>query len=170
MNPSFEKGLGLKQKWEEMWNSLREEQGMATRKATLQWSLMRADWNTDDFLMENNFTLSARRDPYLDIRMVEFILSLPALPWLFNKHILRQSMNNHLPDKVLYRPKTPLGYVDHALMKLDQANWVKSWKPGIKSQKYLKDIEFSHSQSSDPIYSNLFFRAIRLDLWLQLHN
>ncbi|WP_373029079.1 asparagine synthase-related protein [Sulfurovum sp.] len=168
INPDFEKRVHLKQAWNDMWSLRSEQQSINSRHATLQWSLSRPDWNSDDILMESDFTLSEKRDPYLDLRMVEFILALPALPWLFNKHILRESMQNHLPDEIRYRPKTPLGYLDHALAKKSENNWLKTWEPDIKLHKYLKKSEFPiKSSSTHKLADYLASRPIILDTWIQ---
>lgn len=49
-----------------------------------------------------------RRHPMLDLRVVEFCLSLPAIPWCVDKHILRAAGRGQLPRAVLDRPKAPL--------------------------------------------------------------
>ena len=48
------------------------------------------------------------RHPFIDLRLVEFLLSLPAVPWCVNKHILRVTAKELLPTTVVNRPKTPL--------------------------------------------------------------
>ena len=166
INQDFEKRLDLKMKWEKKWNFLREKQSIHSRKATLQWSLTNMDWDNDDFLMESNFTLSEKRDPFLDLRMIELILALPALPWLFNKHILRHSMKELLPDEIRYRPKIPLGHLHHALAIKDENNWIEEWKPSILSSPYIKEI-FSFSRSNIPLQHYLHARPIVFDEWLK---
>jgi asparagine synthase (glutamine-hydrolysing) len=49
------------------------------------------------------------RHPLLDLRIVEFCLSLPTIPWCVDKHILRASARNLLPKSIIGRPKSPLG-------------------------------------------------------------
>jgi asparagine synthase (glutamine-hydrolysing) len=49
------------------------------------------------------------RHPLLDLRMVEFCLSLPAIPWCIDKHIVREAAKGLLPEPVRTRPKSPLG-------------------------------------------------------------
>jgi asparagine synthase (glutamine-hydrolysing) len=46
--------------------------------------------------------------PFIDVRLVEYLLAIPAKPWCVNKHILRCAMKDRLPAAVLNRPKTPL--------------------------------------------------------------
>ena len=49
------------------------------------------------------------RHPLIDVRMVDYLLDLPIIPWLLDKRILREAMIGILPDAVRLRPKSPLG-------------------------------------------------------------
>ena len=65
------------------------------------------------------------RHPLLDLRLVEFALSLPPWPWCIKKHILREAMRGLLPEPVRRRPKAPLaGYPYLDLLQMDQSQWV----------------------------------------------
>jgi asparagine synthase (glutamine-hydrolysing) len=48
------------------------------------------------------------RHPFLDLRLVEFLLALPVVPWLVEKEILRRCMRARLPATTLARRKAPL--------------------------------------------------------------
>jgi asparagine synthase (glutamine-hydrolysing) len=48
------------------------------------------------------------RHPFIDVRLIRFVLSLPVVPWCINKHILRRALNDRLPHAILNRSKTPL--------------------------------------------------------------
>ncbi len=48
------------------------------------------------------------RYPFFDLRVVEFLLALPPLPWCVNKHLSRQAMANLLPEAVRKRRKAPV--------------------------------------------------------------
>lgn len=48
------------------------------------------------------------RHPFLDLRVLEFMLSVPPVPWARDKLLIRQSMRGLLPEEILRRPKTPL--------------------------------------------------------------
>lgn len=48
------------------------------------------------------------RHPYLDLRVLSFLLSVPPVPWARRKRLLREAMRGVLPDEVVYRDKTPL--------------------------------------------------------------
>jgi asparagine synthase (glutamine-hydrolysing) len=47
------------------------------------------------------------RYPFLDLRVVEYLLAIPPYPWFYKKSLLRQAMASHVPDAIRLRPKTP---------------------------------------------------------------
>ncbi len=48
------------------------------------------------------------RHPLADLRVVEYALNLPVIPWVIDKEILRAAMTDSLPEKICRRPKSPL--------------------------------------------------------------
>jgi asparagine synthase (glutamine-hydrolysing) len=48
-----------------------------------------------------------QRHPLMDLRLVDYTLSLPTVPWCVDKELFRMSMSAELPIPVLRRPKTP---------------------------------------------------------------
>jgi asparagine synthase (glutamine-hydrolysing) len=48
------------------------------------------------------------RYPFLDLRIVNYLLALPPFPWFFEKMLLREAMAERIPERVRRRPKTPL--------------------------------------------------------------
>lgn len=46
--------------------------------------------------------------PFFDVRLLNYVKSLPPFPWLQNKHVLRQCMVGDLPEAIISRPKTIL--------------------------------------------------------------
>ena len=69
------------------------------------------------------------RHPFIDVRLVEYLLSIPVAPWRVNKHILRVAMKDRLPAAVVNRPKTPLAG-DPALQLARHASvrWLDSFE------------------------------------------
>lgn len=43
--------------------------------------------------------------PFFDLRLVNFLVSIPPIPWLVNKNILRESMKGRLPEAIRTRRK-----------------------------------------------------------------
>ena len=50
----------------------------------------------------------AWRHPYLDLRVLTFLLSVPPIPWARRKRLIREAMRGCLPKEVLSRDKAPL--------------------------------------------------------------
>jgi asparagine synthase (glutamine-hydrolysing) len=48
------------------------------------------------------------RYPFLDLRMVGYLLAIPVFPWIYKKRLVRDAMLNKLPEGLRQRPKTPL--------------------------------------------------------------
>ena len=48
------------------------------------------------------------RYPFLDLRIVNYLLALPPFPWFFEKRLLRAAMGDRLPKETLSRPKTAM--------------------------------------------------------------
>jgi asparagine synthase (glutamine-hydrolysing) len=48
------------------------------------------------------------RYPFLDLRMVNYLLALPPFPWFYKKTLVREAMTGRLPERIRTRPKTPL--------------------------------------------------------------
>jgi asparagine synthase (glutamine-hydrolysing) len=47
------------------------------------------------------------RYPFLDLRVVEYLLAIPPYPWFYEKNLLRRAMAGHVLDPVRLRPKMP---------------------------------------------------------------
>ena len=48
------------------------------------------------------------RHPYLDLRVLQYLLALPVMPWCRDKAVVRQAMARELPNQILRRRKTPV--------------------------------------------------------------
>ena len=46
--------------------------------------------------------------PFFDVRLIDFLAAVPAVPWRIDKALLRRAMAGLLPDSVLRRPKSTL--------------------------------------------------------------
>jgi len=64
------------------------------------------------------------RAPLLDLRLLQFLLRLPPVPWCANKELARKAMKGYLPDAVLHRPKTPL-----VMDPLEACQQKQAWTP-----------------------------------------
>jgi hypothetical protein len=48
------------------------------------------------------------RHPYLDVRVLRYMLALPAVPWCRNKLVMRKAAEPLLPAECVSRPKAPV--------------------------------------------------------------
>jgi asparagine synthase (glutamine-hydrolysing) len=46
--------------------------------------------------------------PFLDTRLIEFVFSIPPVPWCQRKELVRRAFRGELPGEILERPKSPL--------------------------------------------------------------
>ncbi len=67
------------------------------------WQAMFADFEVEESLAPLSW-----RHPFLDLRVLQFMLSLPPVPWARRKLVIRQAMRGRLPAAILEREKTPL--------------------------------------------------------------
>ena len=108
------------------------------------------------------------RHPLIDLRVVEYLLAIPAVPWCVNKRILRLAMKDQLPASVLNRPKQGLAG-DPALQLARDAS--VRWLDSFEVNPQLKDFvnlnlrpSIADEQTSDGLWASL--RVFALNYWL----
>jgi asparagine synthase (glutamine-hydrolysing) len=168
LNPDFEKRLNLRERWNQLKSALKSPQSVRpeaveTIKLARWVSLFEAaDPSGTGFPMEV-------RDPFFDLRLVQFLLALPALPWCVDKEILRQASRGILPDAVRRRRKTPLPRdpINAALQRSETA-WVDHVKPAPALCSYVEQSRIPQLfGANDTVFSWLHLRPISLNFWLQ---
>ena len=119
-NPDFARRVDLSARWAEHRHRSpqQERYGMLTEPL---WSHIFASSNP-------GFSgVSVKvRFPFFDKRLAEFLLSVPSYPWLNDKYLLRQAMQNQLPESVRLRKKTRLQKMPNVrvLQRQGQLNWL----------------------------------------------
>ena len=109
------------------------------------------------------------RHPFIDLRMVEFLLALPPFPWFFEKRILRDAMAGHLPESIRTRPKTPL--VENpvvAMLRQPGAKWLDRVVWNEEAGRYVNTSMLQLPAAERKLRetgSNI--RPLCLNLWLQ---
>ena len=109
------------------------------------------------------------RHPLLDLRLVEFCLSLPPYPWCVRKAILRAAMRGRLPEAIRCRPKTPLGgYPYLELLQRDGARWSSRFSGASAVWNYIDKARMdSLWRETDPDAAWTNLRPLALHLWLR---
>jgi len=109
------------------------------------------------------------RHPLLDLRVVEYVLSLPASPWCIDKKLLRMAMYDRLPDSVRLRPKSPLaGYPLMELLQRADSRWVDAFEATPVLGRYIVRAAVpavAGTQDPGQIWTDL--RPLRLNFWLR---
>lgn len=111
LNDDFAKRLNLPERWQQLSadESLAHRRVHPTRPRAFRtvfsphWDSLfaRYDAGTTSLALEV-------RHPLIDVRLVDYLLGLPVIPWLLDKTILRKAMVGILPEAVRTRPKSPL--------------------------------------------------------------
>ena len=164
----------IKELWEEYNQPLNLSKTHMRYTQTFE-KLQKANWDINDELLANSFRLPEIRDPFLDTRIIEFIFSLPSLPWLYDKHIMRSSMKNFLPKEVVKRPKTLLGNLSYAYLKQSENKWINSWVPNPELSTYIniRKLPYSADEANKQI-SSINLRPLYFNTWInnisQLNN
>jgi len=108
------------------------------------------------------------RHPLIDLRLLEFLLSIPSIPWCLDKYILRKAMQDVLPDTILNRRKTPLGG-DPALQitRRGSVRWLDSFEVSPQLSCYVnlnKRRSITDEQTTEGWWASL--RVFALNHWL----
>ncbi len=167
LNPEFEERLQLKKIWAEY---LHQEQEYKHPRHPFAYNILtNSDWNSDDIYMKSGFTPAEQRDPFLDLRLIEFLYALPSIPWFFKKHILRESMRGILPDTIIDRPKTVLGSMYPELLHQPDSRWIDSWKDSPLLTKYIikEKIPHLYATNMDEESQYISLRPVILNEWFK---
>jgi asparagine synthase (glutamine-hydrolysing) len=167
--PEFQEQAKLKERWKEV-----TEHPMAPSTHPIvpkaHASLSLPHW-TQMFEQENAgltpYPLEARY-PFLDLRIVNYMLAIPPFPWFFEKIILREAMAGRIPERIRVRPKTPFEgdpvtakLQRTGLERLNQMQWSKDSDRFIERSALLVPHD---KMNTEEIRANL--RPYCLNIWL----
>src|SRR6185369_13326122 len=166
IDESFAQRTNLRERWEQFWNSHYK----GTRPASMR-ALNSKIWTSlfegyDPGATKLNLDV---RHPFLDIRLVEYLLAIPTKPWCVNKHILRRAMSDKLPAAVLNRQKTGL-MGDPALQLVRRASvrWLDSFEVSPQLRAFVnlnRRRPVAEEKTSDALWASL--RVFALNYWLK---
>lgn len=108
------------------------------------------------------------RHPFLDLRIVEYLLAIPSFPWAFQKRLLREAMAGHLPESIRCRPKTPLPEhpLTAALAKQKFAYGNVQWHED--TERYVRRSAFRAPEPEEGAAAvDAGMRPLCLNYWLQ---
>jgi asparagine synthase (glutamine-hydrolysing) len=107
--------------------------------------------------------------PLMDVRLVTFLVGLPAVPWCVHKELFRRALRPLVPPEVYQRPKTVL-VEDPVQVKLHQQgiSWGKTlaWEPEIA--RFIKPNMLAQvPQTANVDETYCWLRPFNLNLWLK---
>jgi len=108
------------------------------------------------------------RHPFLDLRIVNFLLALPPFPLFFEKKLLREVVAGSLPEGVRLRRKTPLEgdpLVEH--LRQFPHGWVNEveWYPGMDAYVNRSLLMAIWSDTNAQAHADV--RPLCLNFWLR---
>jgi len=109
------------------------------------------------------------RHPFFDLRLVKFLLALPALPWCSDKELLREAARGILPDAVRLRRKSPL-LADPliAILQRPEAAWLDSFEAVSELGRYVeRRLIPKVFGERDPWSAWTHLRPFSLNFWLR---
>jgi asparagine synthase (glutamine-hydrolysing) len=107
----IEPELARRLRLHEKWNARHQPSAVAGDDLRAEAARhMRTSWATilDAYDAEWSRSAVEYRHPFFDLRVVDFLLQVPPLPWLASKELARDAWPNLLPEVVRNRPKVPL--------------------------------------------------------------
>ena len=165
IDESFALRTNLRERCREFWVDQKFERRPAAMRAlhSKMWTALFEGY--DPGATKLNLEL---RHPFIDLRLVEYLLAIPAVPWCVNKHILRSAMKNKLPDAVLNRHKTGLAG-DPALQLVRRASvrWLDSFEVSPQLSAFVnlaRRRPVVEEETADGLWASL--RVFALNYWL----
>lgn len=112
------------------------------------------------------------RQPYFDVRLVNYVLAVPPVPWCIDKRLLRETGKGRLPECIRLRPKTPLASDPTiALLQREDMQWIDHFDdvPELSQYVDLGKVPFvAGPQGVDHVHDySLHLRPRTLNGWLR---
>lgn len=165
IDESFAKRTNLRERWKTFWAYEDYQRRPAAMRALNSkiWTSLFEGYDPGSTKLQLEV-----RHPFLDIRLIEYLLAIPTEPWCVNKHILRRAMSNKLPVAVINRPKT--GLMDDPALQLARRGSVR-WLDNFEVSPQLRAFvnlnrrrPVAEEKTSDALWASL--RVFALNYWL----
>jgi len=105
------------------------------------------------------------RHPFLDVRLLRYMLAVPAIPWCRVKYLERRTMLGMLPDSVLRRAKSPL--TSNPVWEGIRRISLPPLHPSPALSEYVKCELVPKQAGDDMALFRTNFRPFALNYWLQ---
>ncbi|MEH2459481.1 asparagine synthetase B family protein [Nostoc sp.] len=169
INPAFVKRMDLEARWEKINADLLDQISRYGMGNSPYWSNLFAwaDPGYSSIQLKHYF-------PFFDLRLVNYLIAIPPVPWLVKKTILREAMQERLPEAVRARPKKVFDNPqDYSKVMQDMA---RGWISNLLSEtqilpEYVDSYELlallTKPEEITPGNRFLIERALALAYWLR---
>jgi asparagine synthase (glutamine-hydrolysing) len=168
LNEDLENRLGLRDRWELLSRAKAPE---AAARPEAHEAMVSPMWvNLFEIYDPGTTRVPVEvRHPIFDLRLVNFLLALPRLPWCCDKELFREAARGVLPDAVRLRRKSPLA-ADPLIELLNprEAAWVDRFEqvPELKRYVVRNRIPAVHRER-DSWTAWIHLRPLNLNFWLR---
>jgi asparagine synthase (glutamine-hydrolysing) len=168
LNPDLEKRLGLRARWQTLTRA--SGPNTAVRPVAYEamvdpiWAVMFEGCDSGVTRLPIEV-----RHPFFDLRLVAFLLALPALPWCSDKELLREAGRGILPEAVRLRRKSPL-LADPliALLQRPESAWVDSFEGVPELGRYVERRLIPKVFGEKDVWAAwIHLRPLSLNFWLR---
>jgi asparagine synthase (glutamine-hydrolysing) len=167
LDPAFVKRLNLDARYRE-WSVVPPPMPTLTRDA--QRAMFSPTWPRAFELLDpatTGFPIE-HRYPFFDLRVVDYVWSIPPVPWSQDKGLLRAAMQGQMHDEVRKRPKTPLAGDQLASWCEDPSN--RARLSGLVSTPRARCCARAFPPRLDSGDRWLALRPFSLEYWLRMSN
>jgi asparagine synthase (glutamine-hydrolysing) len=136
VDPGFIERLNLRERWHALQQSSEPEHPLHPGTASFANGYWAAFMEQEDAGWTG--ARLQRRSPFLDRRLIEFLLRVPPVPSLMHKDMLRRAMKDELSEPVRNRRKTPLAS-DPTVCQIQRLRWCPEpiSKPHTITESYI---------------------------------
>ena len=168
LNQKFVAALRLKERWSEPSDGIPRNAHPLHHRAYA--SLFFPEWSYMFEREDSAFTKAAVevRYPFLDLRIVKYLLDIPAMPWFFRKFLLRETVRSRIPESIRKRPKKPTQTDPLICMAQNRAAWLRENNFCRKAKEYVDErllATLDWRKDSQAVAARL--RPWCLDFWLK---
>lgn len=163
IDSGFDKSVGLRQRWEEL--QMDKPSSHPIRKDA--YACFACDFPMDGTGGDGGCPgdpLDDQLHPFWDIRLLRFLLVVPAVPWCRDKYLIRKALKGVIPESVRQRPKSPLPGFPHLLRARESAKPDLPTLPELAAYVHLNEAPQWPGDSREA--TDGLLRILALHYWL----
>lgn len=168
LNPDLDQRFQLRRRWEESASDTPLTTGV---RPLAQEAVAEPMWASlfEAFDSGTTHIPIAVGHPFFDLRLVNFLLALPTVPWCCDKELLRRAARKVLPEAVRLRRKSPLPAEPlPALLRRPESAWVDRFEPVAGLEQYVIQSRLPGVFGTKDAWTAwINLRPLSLNFWLQ---